>query len=627
MRITGNTFILILFTSFVLQQAAHAQCTTPVNAFPYNEGFETSNGNWSPSSSAHWEWGAPVGKVEITGAASGTRCWVGGGLTGNPYASGISELVSPCFDLSSLSYPEISLKIFWESEFHFDGAALEYSLDGGSNWVALGSANSNDPCLGIGNWFNHDDINKLQHRQGWSGNVQSSSGNCQGGNGSGQWLNAKHNLSALIGQSNVKFKFLFGAGTECNAYDGVAIDDIHIGEAATNTGDFSYSCGANNSAQFNNTSLSCQTGWSWDFGYPASGQDNFSFGENPSHTFSSPGTYNVSLLVYYGWGPAAVVPPKTVNVINVNPVITNAIKCNGDQNGAITVNVNPSGAYNYTWDTNPVQTTPAISNLGPATYTVTVTATNTCSVSVPVTLNNPDPLTLNPVVTPAKCGNDNGTITANAAGGTLPYLYNWSNSQSTPVISNLPAGVYGLWVQDANGCTVPPINNLTVQPVTYNIIISLGKDTTICPGQTLILNPGIFASWLWQDNSTGPTFTVTKTGDYGVQVTDIYGCTGSANIHVTVDCKGVFFPSAFTPNSDAVNPAFGPVGDIGSLREYSLVVYNRYAEVVFSSTDPFKKWDGSFKGKAQDTQSFVWTAKYILQGKPVQTKGTVLILR
>ncbi len=96
---------------------------------------------------------------------------------------------------------------------------------------------------------------------------------------------------------------------------------------------------------------------------------------------------------------------------------------------------------------------------------------------------------------------------------------------------------------------------------------------------------------------------------------------------MTVDCKGVFFPSAFTPNSDAVNPAFGPVGDIGSLREYSLVVYNRYAEVVFSSTDPFKKWDGSFKGKAQDTQSFVWTAKYILQGKPVQTKGTVLILR
>jgi hypothetical protein len=95
-------------------------------------------------------------------------------------------------------------------------------------------------------------------------------------------------------------------------------------------GIFTYTCGADNSAQFSNTQLPCQTGWAWDFGDPASGQDNFSTAENPVHIFSSPGTYNVSMSVYYEWGPPANIPPKTIRIINASAAITN-IKCNGSQ--------------------------------------------------------------------------------------------------------------------------------------------------------------------------------------------------------------------------------------------------------------------------------------------------------
>jgi hypothetical protein len=58
--------MILLLLSLTSQQVVHAQCTTTINSFPYMEGFEANNGNWTPSSSAHWEWGTPVGKVEIT---------------------------------------------------------------------------------------------------------------------------------------------------------------------------------------------------------------------------------------------------------------------------------------------------------------------------------------------------------------------------------------------------------------------------------------------------------------------------------------------------------------------------------------------------------------------------------
>jgi gliding motility-associated-like protein len=144
----------------------------------------------------------------------------------------------------------------------------------------------------------------------------------------------------------------------------------------------------------------------------------------------------------------------------------------------------------------------------------------------------------------------------------------------------------------------------------------------------LVLNPGSFASYKWQDNSTNPTFTVTQTGDYSVQVVDADGCTGSGAVKITVDCKDVYFPSAFTPNGDITNPGFGVIGDIASLQQYSIDIYNRYGQKVFSSTDPNKKWDGRFKGVPSDMQTFIWFATYTQRGRIKQTrKGTITLIR
>jgi len=56
----------------------------------------------------------------------------------------------------------------------------------------------------------------------------------------------------------------------------------------------------------------------------------------------------------------------------------------------------------------------------------------------------------------------------------------------------------------------------------------------------------------------------------------------------------IFAPNAFTPNNNGLNDSF-KVSALGT-KSFSLVIYNRWGEKVFETTDPKKGWDGRFKG-------------------------------
>lgn len=113
----------------------------------------------------------------------------------------------------------------------------------------------------------------------------------------------------------------------------------------------------------------------------------------------------------------------------------------------------------------------------------------------------------------------------------------------------------------------------------------------------------------------------------GVKVSDENGCTVSDTINVNTDCINIYFPSAFTPNGDGLNDTFGPWGSLQLLKNYSLTVYGRWGEIVFQSTNPYKKWNGKLKGRDFSTGTFVWVATYSFNGSALQTKkGTVIIL-
>ncbi|HLP21733.1 MAG TPA: hypothetical protein VK174_15575, partial [Chitinophagales bacterium] len=234
-------FIFLAISHYYLF-SVQAQCIT---SFPYSEDFEAGNGNWASGGTGDdWAWGV-VSKGYIQTAASGSNCWVTGGLTNSFYNLGeLSYVQSPCFDFSGMQKPYIRFNIYWETENGYDGAGFQYSTDGGTSWQNVG-AYTGVSCQNNA-WFNNSNINYLggftSVRHGWSGNVQQNSGGCQGGNGSGRWINASQCMPYLAGQSNVLFRFIFGAGTQCNDYDGFAFDDVYISEAPAGNFDFTYAC-------------------------------------------------------------------------------------------------------------------------------------------------------------------------------------------------------------------------------------------------------------------------------------------------------------------------------------------------------------------------------------------------
>lgn len=378
-------FIYLLCIVLPVWTELMAQCTSPLNSFPYSEDFELTDGGWTDGGAgSDWAWGTPA-KPVITNAGSGTKCWVIGGLTGGSYTNAeASWLQSPCFDFSTLLYPYISLKVFWEMEHQFDGGSFQYSTDNGNTWTTMGAANISD-CLNK-NWYNYATITYLSplttQRQGWSGNQQPSSGSCRGGNGSGGWVIASQAMPALAGQPSVIFRFIFGAGTICNNYDGFAIDDIRIGEAPPNNAAFTYTCTGNNTVNFTNISALCPTGFSWNFGDPASGTSNTATTANPTHTFSATGEYNVTLTVSGPGNAPSTITKKVIVISGVADMLSPA-DCQSNDGGSLILSVNGStGPLNITWNTSPVQTTNIATDLAAGTYTATVSGTDVCPIAV-----------------------------------------------------------------------------------------------------------------------------------------------------------------------------------------------------------------------------------------------------
>ena len=644
MLLNRTAGIIISFASIIcFSQKILAQCATPINIFPYTEGFETTNGNWTTGGIASdWAWGLPA-KTVINSAATGTKCWIVGGLLGSSYNDGErSWLQSPCFDFTTLQYPHISFNVFWEMEQRFDGAGFQYSTDLGATWTNVGAVSEPSNCLNK-SWFNFSPITNMNGlatiRDGWSGNIQSTSGPCLGGNGSGGWVNAQHSLINLAGTPNVIFRFIFGAGTACNAYDGFAVDDIVIGEAPQNNASFTWSCTNSNTVSFTNTSTLCPS-LSWDFGDPASGANNTSTLANPTHTFSGSGQYSVTLTATGPGNAPSTTPPQTINILGVTTFVTGN-NCAGDNTGTATAIVTPmtAGPFFHSWNTTPVQTTPNITGLTAGTYIVTVNAINSCQTTATAIITAPAALAHTVNIIQPGCGLLTGTATITETGGTPPYTYAWSPSGgSGPTASGLAPGNYTVTVTDSKAC-FENINIIITTAATPTISINNKKDAS-CFGEkdgsaTALAsggNPPFSYSWNTVPVQNSATATNLAAGMYTVTATDnTGGCVVSTSVQITEppqgSCGDVFFPNAFTPNGDALNPDFGALGNVAAISNYLLHIYNRYGELIFYTRNPFVRWNGLYKGK-QLSGSYVWVASFTYKGTiKREEQGSVIIIR
>jgi Subtilase family/Secretion system C-terminal sorting domain len=180
--------------------------TSPlINTFPYLEGFESGNGNWFTGGlNSSWQWGAPQ-KTIINKAANGNNCWVTS-LTGDYNSNELSYLYSPCFDLSSLTSPELSFSHIFQTEddcacdYHW----AEYSLDD-TTWIRLGAAGNGT------NWY--DDATNQTWQMSYT-----------------KWHVSSYDIPVTA--SRVRFRIVMSSDP-ATTYEGVGIDDVHVFDKAS----------------------------------------------------------------------------------------------------------------------------------------------------------------------------------------------------------------------------------------------------------------------------------------------------------------------------------------------------------------------------------------------------------
>ncbi|GAB4320758.1 MAG: hypothetical protein Kow00127_13030 [Bacteroidales bacterium] len=185
------------------------------------------------------------------------------------------------------------------------------------------------------------------------------------------------------------------------------------------------------------------------------------------------------------------------------------------------------GFLQYLWFNGSVSQSVTVSQ--PGWYWVTVVDQNGCETTdtVNVQLSPAETVSLGPDTT--ICSGDEFFLSP----GSNFTGYQWQNGATTPSIQVTQPGLYWVVVTDIYGCTGSDSVFINLAPSPEP---DLGNDTVICYGETLVLDPGgQFSSYLWQDNSTMPFYTVSSTGIYSCTVTNLYGCSAEDEIYVQVN--------------------------------------------------------------------------------------------
>ncbi|MFM2359157.1 MAG: hypothetical protein RLY16_1150 [Bacteroidota bacterium] len=259
-----------------------------------------------------------------------------------------------------------------------------------------------------------------------------------------------------------------------------------------------------------------------------------------------------------------------------------------------------------------------------------------------------DSVTIRTVPYPAVRANPDTTICFGSTAslyGTGASSYTWSpatyltstNTRNTFSVRPDSSILYTLTGTDTLGC--PKAVSDTVRVNVYpKIIASTGmRDTTIVAGQPLQLfgSGGNVYSWspargLSDANIQAPVATPESDVEYKLLVTaNPPGCTGrdSVKIKVYLLPPSLYVPTAFSPNGDGTNDILKPIPlGIKSIRHFR--IYNRWGQLIFSTSQIGKGWDGRWKGNPQDPAAYVWEAEAITYtGAVIRKKGTVVLIR
>lgn len=257
---------------------------------------------------------------------------------------------------------------------------------------------------------------------------------------------------------------------------------------------------------------------------------------NFSYKFLAVGSYSVTDTVKSGGCLATF--SRSISVINCSGPTVTAVGSSVCSGSCATVTSNGVGGttpYTYTWSNSATTQNINPCPVSTTTYTVTIrdSGGNTSTSTAVVTVNPPLTATVSP--TQITCnGSANGSVSASGSSGTIPYVYNWSNGQTTQVISGLTAGNYTVTITDSKGCS----SISTAAIISPSAIVGrFAKGTAGCAGcgckQWVLVNaiggtsPYTYA---WPDGYINRYKNQLCPGNYTINIKDKNGCSVNVNL-------------------------------------------------------------------------------------------------
>jgi gliding motility-associated-like protein len=292
---------------------------------------------------------------------------------------------------------------------------------------------------------------------------------------------------------------------------------------------------------------------------------------------------------------------------------------------------NPGGVYLWS-NGNSSQT---ISVNAPGTYSVNVTKNGCSNADTIVISRKTKVFNLVPAIA-AVCYED--SLRLQASGGSL---YEWFlNGVPTGLIDSTikvwprVPGIYSVKVTETQcGFTDTLYSTVFIKPAPV-ISVTKSNDISCANPRAQLKATGAFsykwtpATFITNDAVASPyVYPVVNTW-YHVKGKGIDGCTVEDSVQVLMDSAAFvkfYVPTAFTPNQDGKNDCLKVLYG-GFVKDFEFVIYNRWGEIVFKTTDISKCWDGYTNGRKQPNDVYV----YIMNGAndcgKVSKKGIVTLI-
>ncbi|MCB0776788.1 MAG: gliding motility-associated C-terminal domain-containing protein [Chitinophagaceae bacterium] len=239
------------------------------------------------------------------------------------------------------------------------------------------------------------------------------------------------------------------------------------------------------------------------------------------------------------------------------------------------------------------------------------------------------------------CYNSPAQLNASINGSSFvwtPANYLDNPNLLNPVATPPRTTQYVLSAYDTQGCPKPGRDTVVVY-VYPKVNAFAGRDTVVVVGQPLQFNGSGGLNYHWSpstylsdpdiSNPVGIYDAAVDSIQYKLVVTDEIGCADSAYVTVKVFKTNpyVFVPTAFTPNNDGLNDILRPI-PVGVEKINYFNIYNRWGQLVYSTSVHGTGWDGRISGRDQNSGVFVWMVSAVdYTGRTLFFKGTVTLIR